>query len=299
MSDDISLERIDVGEVTLNVATAGPADGKPILFLHGFPEFWYTWRHQLRYFAEQGWRAIAPDMRGYNLSDKPEAVEDYRVRHLIADIDGLASHYGTDRFALCAHDWGGACAWAYAMARPERLERLIIINAPHPATFSRELRENPDQAAASQYMRFFQTPEAETYLASDDCGKLWEFAFLGIHAKGHMDDDDRQAYLDAWRQPGAIAGGLNYYRASPLRPPAPDGSDMPAALDPENFRVRVPTLVIWGERDPALLTDNLNGLETLVDDLRILRLPKSTHWVTHEASDVINPRILRFLETGD
>ena len=296
----IRHETASVNGVRLHYAAAGPDDPEAplILFCHGFPEFWYTWRRQLEAFGRDH-LAVAPDMRGYNLSDKPAGVEAYKAAEIVADIRALARHLGRERFTLVGHDWGGAVCWAYAMAHPQTLERLVIVNAPHPVLFARELAGNPAQARASQYMRLFRQDDAEAVLSADDFQWLWQFSLKPVHDKGLMSDADKAEYLKAWGQPGALTGGLNWYRASPLRPAAVEGaSDGPPALDSARFRVEVPTTVIWGMADAALLPGLLDGLEAFVPDLTVHRLDGVSHWVTHEAPNTLNRLIREAMDGG-
>jgi len=279
--------------ITLHYAACG--EGPLILFVHGFPEFWYEWKDQLAEFGRDH-RAVAPDLRGYNLSSKPAEVSAYKAKHLVEDLRLLIDHLGAQRCVLVAHDWGGAIAWNFAAAHPERLERLVIINAPHPVIFSRELRENPAQQAASAYMNLFRSEKAERVLSEHDHERLVRMTLEAWAANGGAATaEDTRAYQGAWSQPGALTGGLNWYRASPLHPPEAGGADLPPQLDAGLFRVSVPTLVIWGERDEALLTSNLDGLETLVDDLRVVRIPDGSHWVVHERPTKVNGLIREFL----
>jgi pimeloyl-ACP methyl ester carboxylesterase len=277
----------EVNGVRLHYAAAGR--GALILFLHGFPEFWYAWRRQLDEFSRDR-RAVAPDMRGYNLSDKPGDVEQYRMPHLVEDVRALAERLGAARFTLVGHDWGGAVAWAFALRHPEWLERLVVVNAPHPAVFRRELRENPAQQQASQYMLRFRSPEAEATLSADGYRALAGMVLRPGLERGYFTEEDRAAYLAAWSRPGALTGGLNYYRAARAGPggPAPERREPVPAIT-------VPTLVIWGERDTALLTGNLVGLEEHVRDLTIRRIPDGTHWVIHEQPEQVNGYIRDFL----
>lgn len=291
---EIVHETVDLGQVRLHVARAG--QGPLMLFLHGFPEFWRTWRAQLLEFGRDH-LAVAPDQRGYNLSDKPADVAEYRADRLVADILKLADHYAPGRkFTLVAHDWGGAIAWGFAIGHPKRLNRLVILNAPHPGRFLLALQSDKGQQAASQYMRFFREAGAEAALSADNFTMLWERTFQPLYDRGVVDDAFKAEYLAAWGQPGALTGGLNWYRATPLRPPGPDGGDGPPAIDVEAFRVKVPTLVIWGEKDRALLPVLIEGLDRFVDDLTIRRLPDVDHWVTHQASDQVNAWIREFLD---
>ena len=269
--------------------------GRLVLFLHGFPEFWYAWKDQVAEFGKDH-LAVAPDLRGFNLSDKPPAIDDYRASAIIEDVRQLARHLnGGGKFVLVAHDWGGAIAWAFAMRYPDLLEKLIIINAPHPAVFSDLLNHDRAQQRASQYMLFFRSRQAETALSANHYAPLLGF-FDGVRKAGRFTPADDAAYLDAWSQPGALTGGLNYYRASRIGPPvggARDSATTGAVAG--NYQVRVPTLVIWGMKDDALLPQNLTGLARYVPDLTIERIDDGSHWVVHEFPDRINALIRSFL----
>jgi pimeloyl-ACP methyl ester carboxylesterase len=284
----------DVNGVRLHYATAG--QGKLIMFAHGFPEFWYAWKAQLAEFARDH-QVVALDMRGYNLSSKPAAVEQYAVRHLVEDLRALAEALGHRRLILVGHDWGGATAWAFAIKHPEWLEKLVIINAPHPAVFARELRENPAQQKASEYMLWFRGATAEPLLSADGFARLEQVVLADLLARGAFTEADRRAYLEAWAQPGALTGGLNYYRAARVGPPARDGAPVRGTVGElaGDTTVRVPTLVLWGERDTALLTGNLDGLARYVPDLTIRRIPDGTHWLVHEQPALVNRLIRDFI----
>lgn len=278
MTEGLQHRYAEVNGVRLHYATAGR--GPLMLFVHGFPEFWYAWRHLLPEFARDH-QAVAPDTRGINLSSKPEGVKAYHVAQVTEDLRQLVAHLGHERCVLVGHDWGGACAWNFAMRHPECVERLVIINAPHPVTFARELRDSAAQRQASDYMRLLRSDKAERVLADNDFARL--AAFFREGSGTAADDATLSAYRAAWSQPGALTAGLNYYRASPLFPPEPGAapSHLPA-LHPEDFTVRVPTLVIWGERDSALLPGLLDGLDACVPELRVERIAEASHWVVHE-----------------
>ena len=284
----------DVNGVRLHYATAG--QGKLIMFAHGFPEFWYAWKAQLAE-CERDHQAVALDMRGYNLSSKPPAVEQYAIRHLVEDLRALAEALGHRRLILVGHDWGGATAWAFAIKHPEWLEKLVIINAPHPAVFARELRENPAQQKASEYMLLFRGATAEPLLSADGFARLEQAVLADLLARGAFTEADRRAYLEAWAQPGALTGGLNYYRAARVGPPARDGAPATGTVGElaGDTTVRVPTLVLWGERDRALLTGNLDGLARYVPDLTVRRIPDGTHWLVHEQPALVNRLIRDFI----
>ena len=283
----------EVNGVKLHYVSAGK--GRLIIFLHGFPEFWYEWKNQLAVFGEHR-LAVAPDMRGYNLSDKPVDVDSYQMKYLIEDVRALAQHLGHKKFTLVAHDWGGAVAWALGIAHPECIEKLVIVNAPHPRVFARLLRDDPAQQKASQYMLLFRSPQAEATLSANQYAALVN-AVLGPGLKsGVFTEDDKKAYVQAWSQAGALTGGLNYYRAARVGPPR-DGAESAGnfGVDPAKLTVSVPTLVIWGEKDTALLPANLEGLEQFVTNLTIKRIPEGTHWVIHEKPAEVNGYIQEFI----
>ena len=289
-------EYAEINGVKLHYAANG--SGKLMMFLHGFPEFWYEWKNQLVEFG-QDHLAIAPDMRGYNLSSKPEQVEAYQIEHLIEDVRLLAEHLGYKKFTLIAHDWGGAVAWVFASKYPEYLEKLIIINAPHPAVFQRELLENPGQQQASQYMLMFRAPEAESVISANDYALIVESVLSEGLEKGFFTQEDKKAYLEAWSQPGALTGGLNYYRAAEAGPPvteADKGKISAFSNAFSSFIVKAPTLVIWGEKDPYLLLGNLSGLGDYVPELTIKPIPDGTHWVIHEKPELVNSYIREFIK---
>jgi epoxide hydrolase 4 len=291
MPKEIKHQYAEVNGVRLYYVTSGK--GPLIIFLHGFPEFWYEWKDQLAEFARDH-RVVAPDMRGYNMSAKPVGVEHYQMKDLVEDVRALADHLGYKKFILVGHDWGGGVAWGFAIAHPEYLEKLVIVNCPHPAILARELANNPMQQKASQYMLLFRSPQAEQILSANNYAALVE-AVLGDGLKsGVFTEADKQAYIAAWSQPGALTGGLNYYRAANLGPPVPGAPAAPPS-DPDNMLVKVPTLVIWGEKDTALLTGNLDGMDKFVPDLTVKRIPDGSHWVIHEKPALVNGYIREFI----
>jgi pimeloyl-ACP methyl ester carboxylesterase len=287
-------EYADLNGIRLHYVTAGK--GKLIMFLHGFPEFWYEWKNQLAEFGRD-YQAVAPDMRGYNLSSKPADVDQYRIKALVEDVRALAEHLGHTNFTLVGHDWGGAVAWAFALFYPDHLEKLIIINAPHPAVFVRELQDNPAQRKASEYMLMFRGPEAERILSANNYAALVTAVLEPGLKQGYFTEEDRKAYIEAWSQPGALTGGLNYYRANRTGPAVDEGDQAIGSYDRglPSLRVEVPTLVIWGEGDQALLTGNLDGLERVVPDLTIKRISDASHWVIHEKPALVNAFIRDFI----
>jgi pimeloyl-ACP methyl ester carboxylesterase len=286
---------METNGVRLHWVSSGSSENELIMFVHGFPEFWYEWKDQLEEFGKDHF-AVAPDMRGYNLSSKPDEVDQYQIKYLIEDLRSLAEKLGHRKFTLVAHDWGGVVAWAFALKHPDWLERLIIINAPHPAVFQRELRENPAQQKASSYMLVFRSPQAEQILSANNYERLVEAVLGEGLRRGYFTEEDKEAYLEAWSRPGALTGGLNYYRAARIGPPSEDNEEVTNfAADLSSMTIRVPTLVVWGEKDTALLTGNLEGLDEFVENLTIKRIPDGTHWVVHEEPALVNSYIREFI----
>jgi pimeloyl-ACP methyl ester carboxylesterase len=295
----LSHEYADVNGVRLHYARAGK--GPLVVFLHGFPEFWYEWKYQLAEFATDH-TVVAPDMRGYNLSSKPEELSEYAIPKLVEDLRALASELltssGGTRFTLVAHDWGGAIAWVFAAQHPEMLDKLVIINAPHPTVFSRLLREDAAQQKASGYMLMFRSPGAEAALSANAYATLTSMVLGDGLKNGSLTDADKEMYLAAWSQPKALTGGLNYYRASgigPLTTTATGSAASAPVPEPPPLVVRVPTLVIWGEKDTALLPVNLEGLDALVPTLTVKRIADGTHWVVREQAGEVNRLIREYL----
>ena len=277
----------------LHYASAGDAGRPLLLFLHGFPEFWFAWNEQLAEFG-QDYFAVAPDLRGFNLSDMPTDVAAYKPRLIMQDITQFIAHLGYSDCIMVAHDWGGAVAWNMAITHPEFIRKLIIINATHPYPFAMGPVHDPAHQSASAYMNWLRNPGSEQALAKDNFRVMEQF-MLGMGEQPEwFDDAIRERYHACWAR--GLTGGVNYYRASPLHPPTPDDAGAARlSLDPANFHVRVPVRVIWGEKDKALLPSLLDGLDTLVDDLQIERLPDASHWVVHEYPAIINQHLHRFL----
>lgn len=277
----------------LHYASAGERDRPLLLFLHGFPEFWCAWQAQLAHFGDSHF-AVAPDLRGFNLSDQPQPVDAYRARLLVRDILELIDHLGAQRCVIVGHDWGGALAWQFAINHPERLERLLIINATHPLPFAEGLARDPAQQAASQYMNWLRAEGSEQALAKDDF-RVMEKLMLGMGTnRDWFDDATRARYHDCWSR--GLRGGVNYYRASLVHPPTETEPGAAAiTLDPAKFQVRVPVRVLWGEQDRAMLASLLDPLDQLVSDLQIERVPDASHWIVHEQPERVNDWIARSL----
>lgn len=275
----------------LHFASAGEPGRPLLLFVHGFPEFWYEWQAQLAEFGSDHY-AVALDLRGFNLSDMPTEVSAYRARHVVDDLRLLAAHLGYDKFTMVAHDWGGAFAWTFAVALPALLDKLIIINAPHTWLYAQALAHDPLQQQASGYMNWLRAPGSEGALAKENFQRLEGFF---SDSSGWLKGETRERYHACWAR--GLHGGVNLYRASPLHPPTADHPG-PAELDlkAEDFRVRVPTRIIWGEKDIALPKSLLDGIGAVVDDVQVERIPDGTHWVIHEQPERINALIRQFLQ---
>ena len=276
----------------LNFAEAGT--GEAIVFLHGFPECWHRWGPQLSEFGRDH-RVLAPDTRGINLSFKPPDVAAYHARHLADDIVKFIEALCPGPVILVGHDWGGVIAWLVAMRSPDLMTKLVIINAPLPATFARELAHNPAQRAASQYMNALRDPGSEQRILATDF-RGFERALTGMGPAADWYKPELAArYREAWRRPGALTAALNYYRATPLRPALP-GEDWTPRIPPrEAMLVRVPTLVIWGMQDNSVLPGCLDGLADYVEQLTVIRMPEGSHWVSAEQPDRVNAAIREFI----
>ncbi len=279
---------IAVNGLELHTVVAGPLDGPLVILLHGFPECWYTWRKQIRPLVEAGYRVVVPDQRGYNLSSKPRGIHAYRLEALSADVVELIHAFGREKAIVAGHDWGGMVAWQLAMHYPEDVERLIVMNAPHPATFLREIRSNPAQQRKSWYMGFFQLPIApEVVLGHDPIESARRFFRQGAMNQEAFSSFDIHVLATALAQPGALTSMINWYRAA-----ARDQSAL------ENLRpIDRPALLIWAEDDVALGRSLTYGLEPWVSHLKIHYIPYCGHWAQNEAPEEVNRLLLAFLET--
>jgi epoxide hydrolase 4 len=285
----------------LHFASAG-SPGRPlVLFLHGFPEAWFAWEAQLEAFGEQ-YYAVAVDLRGFNRSGKPADVEAYRPHNIVEDWRLLIAHLGYRETQVVAHDWGGAIAWNLAISAPQAIRKLVIINAPHPLIFARQLSESPAQQQASAYMNWLRKPGSENLLAENDFQRLDAILAAGSASGNHWYREALRArYHEAWSIPGeggshALTGGVNYYRASPLHPAtAQDSAVAVTQMRAQDWIVRVPVRVIWGIQDTALLASLLDGLDQLCPDLRITRIPDGSHWVIHEHPARVNTLLAQAL----
>ncbi|MDQ3953529.1 MAG: 4-alpha-glucanotransferase [Actinomycetota bacterium] len=274
-----------LSEVKLHYAEAGPRGGPLVVMLHGYPDFWYSWRHQMPFLAERGFRVVAPDMRGYNLSDKPPGVGAYRIRNVVRDVDELVEHLGGGRAHVVGHDWGAVVGWYFAMAHPLALDRLAILNGPHPQRYVRAM--SPRQMKRSWYIGFFQLPWLpERFVSRDDYALLRKLFRYDPARRDAFTDEDVELYVEAARRSDDLRYPINYYRAL-LRP-----NPLPA------LRWRVierPVQVIWGEKDRFLEPALADPDRTWVPDARVHRLPEASHWVHHDEPAEVNRLLAEFL----
>jgi len=270
--------------VRLHAVTAGDPGAPSVVLLHGFPEFWYGWRHQIGPLAAAGFRVIALDQRGYNWSDKPPHVSDYTTDRLVADVVACLDNLGLSRAAVVGHDWGGAVGWALAALHPERVSRLVVANCPHPRAMQAELEGSWSQLAKSWYMFTAQVP------GLPECVAAWtDYRFLTRSMRksarpGTFSTREFHRYRRAWKRPGAITAMVNWYRAAarhPLRLP--------------DARIRVPTLLLWGRRDAFLNRHLAPASAAICDHVRLEKLPTAGHWLLHEEPDAVNRFLIEFL----
>ncbi len=300
--------------ITLSCRASGETGRPVLLFLHGFPEGAWVWDPLLTHFSQPengGYRCVAPNLRGYERSSAPEDVKAYRAKYLVQDILALieAECGHAPLAALVAHDWGGAVAWNLANQHPERLRQLVIINSPHPGPLLQALQHDPAQQAASAYMNFLVQPEAADLLAANDFERLLGFltgqdsSLTSLTATADsaprpdwLTTDVQEKYREVWQH--GLQGGLNYYRASPLRPATASDPGASAIQIPEEaLRIDVPTLLLWALDDVALLPCLTEGLDTHIGQLKRVSIEKATHWVVHEQPDRVMAEIRAFLQT--
>ncbi len=275
--------RRSVNGITLHVIEAGTDSGPLVVLLHGFPEFWWGWRRQIGALAQAGCRVIVPDQRGYNLSDKPEGVRAYGLDTLAADVLALAEAYGRRTFSVVGHDWGGLVGWWAAMLHPERIERLAILNAPHPEVFGAYARSHPSQIRRSAYVAYFQLPGLPEWSLGRNRFAALRRALRGSSRPGTFSDADLSVYDAAWSPEGALTGMLNWYRALRHRPRAPGA------------QVAAPTLLLWGERDLFLEKGLAQASLALCERAEVVWFETATHWVHLEEAEAVNERLVGFL----
>jgi epoxide hydrolase 4 len=276
-----------INGVALHVVLAGPASGKPLIFLHGFPEFWFAWRRQIDHFVSSGYRVIIPDQRGYNLSDKPAGIAEYSIDLLAADVVGVLDRVAGSKAFVVGHDWGAAVAWYLAARYPERVNRVAMLSVPHPRVFIKNLIINPAQLRRSWYMFVFQLPWLSEFIVRRRDWALLVRVLRDTSPSGVFSDSDLEQYKESWAKKDALTAMLNWYRAALLRPSK-------LALDPEASRVKVPVLLIWGKNDrfagEAMARESLH----YCDDGQLKMFETATHWVQHEEPAQVNNLLSQF-----
>jgi len=283
-ADEVEHHDVTTNGIRLHVVQAGPAEGPLVLLLHGFPEFWYGWRYQIPALVEQGYRVWAPDLRGYNRSDKPEGVRAYQLQTLTEDVAGLIDAAGRVPAAVIGHDWGGILAWHLATIAPERVRRLVILNVPHPVVMFDHLRRNPRQMLRSSYIALFQLPRIPEFIGR----RMLARALQKSSRPGTFTSADLKLYREAWSQPGALTAMLNWYRALWF--------SMRSVRD--RPRIRVPTLLLWGTQDVALGKELAQPSIDLCEYGWLEFFETATHWLQHEEPEQVNARIQAFIHDG-
>lgn len=283
--NEIKFDYAQIGAVNLHYATAGEGETLVIL-LHGFPEFWYSWRHQIQALSDD-YTVVAPDMRGYNLSDKPPNVEDYSIDKLVDDVTGLIRYFGREQAVVVGHDWGAAIAWATALKHPESVSKLVAMQVPPMSVWRKN--QTFRQFLASWYMFFFQIPALPEYLLKlNDFAKLSDTLQNMTVKKGVFTADDVAEFKKSWREPLAMTAMLNYYRANFIKRFIKKSNS--------ESKIKVPTVFIYGEKDSAVLPETVRGVGDAVDaPFEEFRIPDSAHWVQNEAKDTVNEILRDFL----
>lgn len=275
---------IPTNGVCLHVVQDGPPDGPLVLLLHGFPEFWRGWSKQIPALARAGLRVAVPDQRGYNLSEVPKAVSAYRMEELARDVIGLADALGQEKFYLAGHDWGAAVAWATALTYPQRVQKLAILNVPHPKVMLDFLRRNPRQMLKSWYIGFFQIPGLAEWLVSRNDYAQGARALRGSSRSGTFSEADIAEYKQAWKNAGGMTGMINWYRALARYRP-----DMPADL-----RLHMPVRILWGKQDAFLSHEMAQASAAYCDQVEVTLFEQATHWVQHEEGEAVGRALVEF-----
>ena len=278
---------IQANGIHLHVMMDGPEDGKPVLLLHGFPEFWYGWRKQIPVLVDAGFRVIVPDQRGYNLSTKPHGVKSYALKNLTEDMISLIDALGYEKVFLTRHDWGAVVAWALAIWHPERFYKLAILNVPHPAVMMHFLYHDLEQIKKSWYVFFFQLPWLPEMGMGRDNLRGAERILRGSGKLHTFTNQDIVEYKKAWSQTGALTATINWYRAVVRHQPKL----------PKDSRVKIPTLMLWGKRDVALSHRMAQPSIDLCDDGRLIFFENATHWVQHDEADAVNKELIEFFSS--
>ncbi|MFC2065044.1 alpha/beta fold hydrolase [Chloroflexota bacterium] len=280
----LKFETIETNGIHLHTVLAGPGNGQPVFLLHGFPDAWFGWQSQIEALVGAGFRVIAPDQRGYNLSDKPQGIASYTMPLLVDDILGLADELGFDRFSLAGHDFGAMVAWNLAMSHPERLKKMAIANVPHPAVMKSYLRSQPKQMLKSWYGLFFQIPKLPELIV-----RMSNWRFLISAMPDELSAEEQDRYREVWEQPGAMTGMINWYRAMLQK--------SRTVLEKPN--IKVPTLILWGKQDPHLSYEMAELSVDLCDDGELITFEDASHWVLYDEPDEISKHLIHHFAEGD
>ncbi len=284
MMEGVDHHNTTIDGLRFHYVTAGPTSGVPVVLLHGFPDFWFGWRHQIPALADAGFRVIVPDQRGYNLTDRPKSTRKYDLDRLAQDIVDLMAHEGHDAFHVVGHDWGGGIAWRIAVQHVERVRSLAVLNCPHPSDLAKAIRTDRVQRRMSWYMFVFQLPWLPELAMRRNQFDLLATAVWG-HAPDALSDDDKARYREAWSRPGVARAMLNWYRAAARRKPAPW----------RTREVNVRTLQLFGVDDKYLDVRFAEKSQERCASGRLERLP-ATHWVQHDQHDAVNTALISWLD---
>ena len=280
------FSRIATNGITLHVAEAGPKDGPLLILLHGFPEFWYGWSHQIGPLADAGFHVIAPDQRGYNRSDKPKGVDAYRLDELAKDVIGLADHFGAERFFLAGHDWGSIVGWWAAQNFPNRVRRFVTLGAGHPAVWKAHITNDAEQRRKSGYVKMFSIPWLPEAIMRARNFKALADAVSATSRPGLVTDEDLARYREAWSQEGTLTATVNWYRAinrTPLKPPG-------------SYRIHPPVLMVWGMKDIYGILPLAEESVMLCDKGKLLRFDGATHWVLSDEAEAVTQAMIDFFK---
>ncbi|WP_298834483.1 alpha/beta fold hydrolase [uncultured Planococcus sp.] len=282
---NLSFQFLETNGINLHLAVAGPEDGPLVVLLHGFPEFWFGWKNQIQPLAEKGYRVVAPDQRGYNLSDKPEGIDNYTVDHLRDDVIGIIEHFHKKRAIVIGHDWGGAVAWHLAATRPEYVEKLIVLNIPHPKAMPRVLKKNPLQWMKSSYIAFFQLPNLPEKALGMREFKTMQQSIEQTSKPDTFSKHEIEQYKAAWSQSDALTAMLNWYRA--IR----RGSFRQVP----DTKIKVPVRIIWGMGDQFLSPMLAKESMSFCEEVNLAFVGEATHWIQHEQPEIVNRLIDQFI----
>jgi len=289
----MKFQFIKTNGITLHTALAGPEDGELLIFLHGFPEFWYCWHNQIEFFAERGFRVVVPDQRGYNLSTKPSGISSYRVGSIARDILGLIEALGRKKAHIVGHDWGGVTTWQLGHRHPNWVEKLAVLNCPHPGVMRKNLFSSWEQRKKSWYIFYYQLPWLPEWTLSHNGWEYTKKALAYTSQRGTFTEEVLSRYVEAWSQPGAITGMVNWYRAGLLLTlfnPLGKRNRAPRKID-------VPTLLLWGVKDRFLGKEMAQPSIDRCANGQLIFLEEASHWLQHEEPGKVNRLLLDFLRS--